>query len=404
MKLSCDIVQDLLPLYEDEVCSPGSRAAVEAHLQTCESCREYRESVKKMPEVDTVSDGPEEKKRAKRLFHRLQLRWVLSAIAILLVCMLVNNQITGQGLALDNWDDIYYAKKFAGHLEKGELEAAAEMLDFSDSYDRALMCLSWDREFYERSYEPMEIGGEIWYFSEGTVNNFDEDKEYTELMIWEELIFDWGAVIPMDVWNDYVENHAEKATTYGKGVKITRRNWFDNIYSDEESGLFYPVETPWGDFMLRDYAWGYLEHSDKTLADYGCFFYNMPEEMYLDVKGALDVYAEERYQLIQDTYGYAADMTLEEYSAYHRQLYLEGLEELYAQGYTVETGAVKNLSSPSNDPSRLVRLDADLMKDGEVFLSFPLRIDVVDGKVVLVNCSSDDPYESHELLQPFEMD
>lgn len=39
MKLSCEVVQDLLPLYCDEVCSPESRQAVEAHLEDCEKCR-----------------------------------------------------------------------------------------------------------------------------------------------------------------------------------------------------------------------------------------------------------------------------------------------------------------------------------------------------------------------------
>lgn len=39
MKLSCEIVQDLLPLYCDGVCSAESRQAVEAHLEGCETCR-----------------------------------------------------------------------------------------------------------------------------------------------------------------------------------------------------------------------------------------------------------------------------------------------------------------------------------------------------------------------------
>ena len=37
--LDHDIVQDLLPLYHDGVCSEKSRAAVEEHLKTCEDCR-----------------------------------------------------------------------------------------------------------------------------------------------------------------------------------------------------------------------------------------------------------------------------------------------------------------------------------------------------------------------------
>ncbi|UQZ36493.1 hypothetical protein C2I18_24945 [Paenibacillus sp. PK3_47] len=37
-KLSCEIVEDLLPLYHDEVCSTAARKAVEEHLGTCGKC------------------------------------------------------------------------------------------------------------------------------------------------------------------------------------------------------------------------------------------------------------------------------------------------------------------------------------------------------------------------------
>lgn len=39
MKVTCDVIRDLLPLYLDGVCSEDSRQLVEEHLQTCESCR-----------------------------------------------------------------------------------------------------------------------------------------------------------------------------------------------------------------------------------------------------------------------------------------------------------------------------------------------------------------------------
>ncbi|MCI2055626.1 MAG: zf-HC2 domain-containing protein [Oscillibacter sp.] len=37
--MKCEIVQDLLPLYHDGVCSGESRKEVEEHLKTCPSCR-----------------------------------------------------------------------------------------------------------------------------------------------------------------------------------------------------------------------------------------------------------------------------------------------------------------------------------------------------------------------------
>ena len=39
MKISCDIIKDLLPLYHDGVCSNESRLIIEEHLAGCDSCR-----------------------------------------------------------------------------------------------------------------------------------------------------------------------------------------------------------------------------------------------------------------------------------------------------------------------------------------------------------------------------
>lgn len=45
MKISCEIIKDLLPLYHDDVCSNQSRTTVEEHLQECDTCKNYLESM-----------------------------------------------------------------------------------------------------------------------------------------------------------------------------------------------------------------------------------------------------------------------------------------------------------------------------------------------------------------------
>lgn len=40
MKISCEIIRDLLPLYHDDVCSEESRRLVEEHLKDCVACSE----------------------------------------------------------------------------------------------------------------------------------------------------------------------------------------------------------------------------------------------------------------------------------------------------------------------------------------------------------------------------
>ena len=46
MKISCDIIKDLLPLYHEEVCYEQSKKLVEEHLNDCQSCKAYLEEMK----------------------------------------------------------------------------------------------------------------------------------------------------------------------------------------------------------------------------------------------------------------------------------------------------------------------------------------------------------------------
>lgn len=44
-KVSCNIIEDLLPLYYDQVCSDESKQLVEEHLLTCDDCKKKLESM-----------------------------------------------------------------------------------------------------------------------------------------------------------------------------------------------------------------------------------------------------------------------------------------------------------------------------------------------------------------------
>ena len=39
MKMNCDIIRDLLPLYAEHITSEATNALVEEHLAECEACR-----------------------------------------------------------------------------------------------------------------------------------------------------------------------------------------------------------------------------------------------------------------------------------------------------------------------------------------------------------------------------
>ena len=88
-----DIILDLLPLYRDGVCSAASRAAVEAHLETCEVCR------KALAEMDAPLPAAEQRKNAddktalKKIFRAWERdKWkarLKGAAAALTVCLVL---------------------------------------------------------------------------------------------------------------------------------------------------------------------------------------------------------------------------------------------------------------------------------------------------------------------------
>ena len=51
MKYPCNVIQDLLPLYLDGVCSEESKAIVEQHLSECPACKDYYAAMREDSEI-----------------------------------------------------------------------------------------------------------------------------------------------------------------------------------------------------------------------------------------------------------------------------------------------------------------------------------------------------------------
>ena len=54
--MNCDIIKDLLPSYIDQLTSEESDHAIQEHLKTCETCKEYYMQMKK--EVHKEKESP----------------------------------------------------------------------------------------------------------------------------------------------------------------------------------------------------------------------------------------------------------------------------------------------------------------------------------------------------------
>lgn len=103
MKYPCDMIQDLLPLYHDGVCSGESKTAVEAHLAECGDCRRTWEKM----QDDTYADQlREEKQEILRNYKRGLKNKVLLVLLLVLAVPVVTCFIVN--LALDRRLDWFF--------------------------------------------------------------------------------------------------------------------------------------------------------------------------------------------------------------------------------------------------------------------------------------------------------
>lgn len=89
-RYSCDVIQDLLPLYEDGCCSEESKALVEAHLAECSQCRQARQEMQlpfsAHPLLEDIS-AEQVLKNGMRKVRRFLRRSLTIAAAIMIACV-----------------------------------------------------------------------------------------------------------------------------------------------------------------------------------------------------------------------------------------------------------------------------------------------------------------------------
>lgn len=90
MSLPCNVIEDLLPLYHDGVCSPESAALVEEHLAGCEKCRaaleDYDYQVGETAPVDDMAPLKAIQGRWSREKKR-KTAWIAAAVLCLAVVL-----------------------------------------------------------------------------------------------------------------------------------------------------------------------------------------------------------------------------------------------------------------------------------------------------------------------------
>lgn len=362
MKLSCGIVQDLLPLYEESLCCNESRQAVEEHLSQCPHCAGMTRKL----EIAEITPNNAEK-AVKRSFYKVRRRWIASILLVLILLPLLGtvgylswNEYQKEGICFSNWDEVTTAREFAKNLAMGNFDRAANAMEYSDDYQSVQAALSETVEDAMPWVQVVQIGQDRYMVSRDMVP-YAESMD--ALAFWNQLLrINQGCVwIPLDIFQTITQNW---------GL------WEGDVWYSE-LGTYMKVENRWGTFMtpLADWVDQYSGREDPVALCYSLPVY--PVAMYEETLPQIKEYAQNIWESSQNWNRPYANMTLEEYAQHCKQKFVTDMQNL---GVTIRYKGVEDAYWLDG---WVIAVELQFTKNGETAL---LRLDLrVRGDVVEIS-------------------
>ncbi|MBP3413295.1 MAG: zf-HC2 domain-containing protein [Oscillospiraceae bacterium] len=321
MKLSCEIVQDLLPLYQDEVCSPQSREAVEQHLRECDYCTALL-SCREIPKPIAISPKKEEQ-AVRKSFRKIKHRWWLSILAVAMILpviglsIMIRNEYRGEGICFSNLKELWTCYGYLDALEAQDSVKAASYIDFSPLYLEYREAIEMKPEDYLAEMEEIQLNGEPWMVHEGFLDGLGEDL--TEEELWRSIL-DSGredAMIPIEVFHELVWDRGDLPLSYGG-------------YRMDNGICYFPYETQLGTFMLHEGAWDRMNEKDGYLSDHVSM---MPKPLYDQLEPLLWERAQQWCQDTRERLWQIIDLDEAAFKEYMENLYSKQLDDLFGKGF-----------------------------------------------------------------------
>lgn len=293
MKWNCELIQDLLPMYEEDLCSPASRQAVREHLCECERCRSLTAPLP----IDEPKDIPGADRAVKKSMKKVRRRWLASLLAAVLVVpmlLLSFNQYRGEGLSFSNADDIFTAWRFLHALETQDWEKAAKMHDFSGDYASIIEALDQDVDFWGTTFTPCTLAG-YDYAAHGYLDRTDQIPQTPGDLYGYLYNREGTAMVPLELWERLM----------AMDPAAFSQNGWEYWLNGERYGK---ISTEWGEFVVSE-GRGY-----DTAYEYATYFDLVPAAIYEEAKPALDAEAQRLYTTTHDHIGWVKNLTEAEYT------------------------------------------------------------------------------------------
>lgn len=134
--MKCNIVRDLFPLYLDGLCSEETRKQLDEHMESCENCRQLKQSMEQEPVLPGDSQDWKQSilplKKVKKKMRRKNLMISVCVFFLLLfvgvTAVLAYGQITKTGISFELIYDAVRFKHIGEQFASGNIEPLYEQL------------------------------------------------------------------------------------------------------------------------------------------------------------------------------------------------------------------------------------------------------------------------------------
>ena len=199
-KINCNVIQDILPLYIDEVVSDDTKELVEEHLQNCEICqRVYNETkadlendMKISAQTKESSHEANDLKSFRKFLKKRKIKTILLSIAATIVCFVavftfMNKHVTyisykdaGITIVEDNKDEVKYKTNIKGNYRWStslDRETGVMTIHFEQSlWEKYVSCIFYPYDHIHDILKKDEIK-EVYVDKDGTTTTIWEAPE-----------------------------------------------------------------------------------------------------------------------------------------------------------------------------------------------------------------------------------
>lgn len=263
MKLTCGIVEDLLPLYGDDVCGEESKQAVRSHIEKCSRCRELAEKTKVISVPIIEPEQPEADKAVKKGLRKIRIRWwgtIVACFVIMSIVLMFWNPFYGNNVnVFDQAAQKELAQDFMSALTDGDYEKAYSY--WNVEYTRLLWTMDW---FVEEELTNLEADGRAKFCELGQAveaNGGIESFEYIDISP--------GYAVGYDGVKSscvrFTMCYAGKEYIVSVSVSV---NGVDGFSAGKE--ITHPLERlgRWSEWLWQDYRGCYWDPETKTYVYY----------------------------------------------------------------------------------------------------------------------------------------